>query len=277
MSGELSRRGFLGWAAASSMGVWARNAWPAPPAARLLAGDPARLSPFERQHLPVLTLPERAGNGAKVPLVVEMSHPMTPEHHVTRVEVSNPTDPIASKGVFHFTPDNGRVYLAWQARLGEGIAEVLVTAECNRHGRWSSRRAVEVSPTAGPCGLVPASAERPGGEDVRAPVLRIPELVERGRLRRGEAIRVQVKMRHPSRAGTASPRGEEPETGPLYLRDLVVDYCGQRVSRFALTPALSDDPFITFGLLARQEGPVAVRLVNNRGQRFEASHQIHLS
>ena len=28
-----------------------------------------------------------AVNGAKVPILVEMDHPMTPDHHVTRVEV----------------------------------------------------------------------------------------------------------------------------------------------------------------------------------------------
>jgi hypothetical protein len=48
------------------------------------------------------------------------------------------------------------------------------------------------------------------------------------------------------------------------------------VSRFELTPALGDDPFITFGVRAR-EGVLRVLVRNSRGQRFEASHEIHLS
>jgi hypothetical protein len=49
------------------------------------------------------------------------------------------------------------------------------------------------------------------------------------------------------------------------------------VSRFALTPALSDDPFITFALRADREGPLEVRLTNSRGQKFEAAHEIAFS
>ena len=36
------------------------------------------------------------------------------------------------------------------------------------------------------------------------------------------------------------------ESEPLHLEELEVFYGGERVSRFELTPALSDDPFITF-------------------------------
>ena len=54
-------------------------------------------------------------------------------------------------------------------------------------------------------------------------------------------------------------------------------FAGQRVSRFELTPALSDDPFISFALLASREGLLEVRLANNRGQRFEAAHEIGFS
>ncbi len=67
------------------------------------------------------------------------------------------------------------------------------------------------------------------------------------------------------------------QSEPFYLQDMEVYYCGERVSRFALTSALSDDPLITFGLLATREGSLQVRLMNNRGQRFEAHHEVHLS
>ncbi len=67
------------------------------------------------------------------------------------------------------------------------------------------------------------------------------------------------------------------ESEPLYLEELEIFFAGERVSRFELTPALSDDPFITFALLARREGSLEVRLANNRGQRFEARHAIRFS
>ena len=118
---------------------------------------------------------------------------------------------------------------------------------------------------------------RPSDDLISPPAIRIAELVERGRVRGGEIIHAQVKMRHPSRTGLAFRDGgfvEESES--LHLEELEVYWGGERVSRFELTPALADDPFITFGVRAR-EGVLRILARNSRGQRFEASHEIHLS
>ena len=114
---RLSRRGFLGLAS-SAVGFWPALAWAGPPGTRALAGDPALLSPFEREHLPVLQLPVVTTNGAKVPIVVEMTHPMTPDHHIESIPVVNERDPSPSKGMFYLTPASGRVYLATTANNG---------------------------------------------------------------------------------------------------------------------------------------------------------------
>ncbi len=260
------------------MGFWTRRAWAGPPGTRLVAGDPALLSPFEREHLPALQLPAVTTNGAKVPIVVEMNHPMTPDHYIASINVVNERDQIPSKGMFYFTPLNGRVYVAFQARMDHGVSNVRVTAECNRHGKWSSSRAIDIPEDAGGCaGTAPAQG-RTGGEDIRPPVIRIAELVQQGRIRPGQIIHAQVKMRHPNRTGLMFRNGGfVQESEPLYLRELEVYYGGDRVSRFAMTSALSDDPFITFSLLVRREGSLGVLLVNNRGQRFEARHAIRFS
>jgi sulfur-oxidizing protein SoxY len=254
----VSRRRFLGLAPAA-VGLWVTRA---------RAGDDA--------HVPVLRVPRFTENGAKVPIVVEMDHPMTPDHHITSVRVSNDLDPISTKGTFHFTPENGRVYLAFQARMHEGPSEVSATAECNRHGKWSARRPIEIPAGAGGCtGAAPPPAAGAKGEDIRPPVIRIPELVERGHIHPGELIHVQVKMKHPSRTGLVFRDGRfVQESEPLHLDEMEVRYGGARVSRFAMTSALSDDPFITFTLLARREGPISVALTNCRGQEFEATHEL---
>jgi hypothetical protein len=109
-------------------------------------------------------------------------------------------------------------------------------------------------------------------------VIRIAELVERGKIRRDEIVHAQVKMKHPNRTGLVLRGGSfVQESEPFHLEELEVLYGGKCVSRFELTPALSDDPFITFCLLARLEGPLRVVLTNNRGQRFEATHEIRFS
>jgi hypothetical protein len=119
---------------------------------------------------------------------------------------------------------------------------------------------------------------RPGGDEIRAPAIRIAELVRDGHLHEGEIVHAQVKIRHPNRTGLAFHDGKfVRESPPFHLQELEVRYAGERVSRFALTPALSDDPFITFGLRIMREGRLEVRLVNNRGGRFQAAHEIRFS
>jgi sulfur-oxidizing protein SoxY len=263
--------------AAGAVGLWVEHAW-ARPAVRSLPGDdPARLSPLEREHLPMLRLPAATINGAKVPIVVEMTHPMTADHHITSLAVVNESDPVPDKGTFHLTPANGRAYVAFQARMDGGVSRVTATAECNRHGRWSTSRTIRIPADAGGCTGTAPPPERTG-EDIGQPVIRIAELVERGRIERGELIHAQLKMHHPNRTGLVARDGSfEQASEPLHLEDLQVFYGTERVSRFALTPALSDDPFITFGLLAQRDGPLRIVVVNNRHQRFEATHEIRLS
>jgi hypothetical protein len=117
---------------------------------------------------------------------------------------------------------------------------------------------------------------RPAADaEIHAPELRIAELVRDGHVHRGAIVHAQVKIRHPNRTGLALREGRfVRESPPFHLRELEVFYGGERVSRFALTSALSDDPFITFALRADREGPLEVRLVNSRGERFAAAHEI---
>src|SRR5437899_10723512 len=100
----LSRRHFLSLVSAAGFGA-RLGARPDPE-------DPESRSTLERLHVPLIRLPTTTSNGAKVPIVVEMSHPMEPDHCIARLEVTNERDPIPSKGVFHFTPANGQVFLA---------------------------------------------------------------------------------------------------------------------------------------------------------------------
>lgn len=140
---KLSRRDFLGLTSAAAAGLWLPGAWAA---GHVDAPGP---SPSEREYAPLLEVPAVAKNGAKVPILVKMTHPMDPDHYVTSVQVMNSRDPIPSKGTFHFTPANGQVYLSFQAQIHHGASEMSVTAACNRHGTWSTSRAITVPEDAG--------------------------------------------------------------------------------------------------------------------------------
>jgi desulfoferrodoxin (superoxide reductase-like protein) len=226
----------------------------------------------------VLHVPRVTANGAKVPVRVALDHPMTSDHHVESIEVVNERDPFPSKGTFRLTPANGRAEVAFQIRLSAGTSRVDAIARCSRHGTFSTSRVVEIPDGAGGCtGTAPATTPA-AGDLVRPPVIRIAELVERGRIRRGEIVHVQLKMRHPSRTGLGLLDGDFVQASePFHLVSMEVAYGGERVCTFEMTPALSDDPFVTFALLARRDAPLEVSLVNSRGERFEARHDIRLS
>jgi sulfur-oxidizing protein SoxY len=266
--GAMTRRGFLGLASCAAGALVFRRALAA-------AGGDA----LAADHVPRVRVPTLTRNGAKVPIVVESSHPMTPEHHVRRVEILNPRDPIPWKGTFHLSPANGAVYLALQARMDEGVADLRVIAECNLHGAHEARAQVVVPEEGGGCtGTAPPDAGRAGGPDVSPPALRIPELVARGRIARGELVHPQLKLRHPSRTGLALRDGAFVQEGePFHVETVEIFYGSDRVCRFELSPATSDDPFLGFALRARRDAPLRAVVVNSRGQRLEATHEIHLS
>jgi desulfoferrodoxin (superoxide reductase-like protein) len=273
-----TRRSFLvtASAAAGLAAAGATRAWGRPATARQ-GGEPAAQS-SEGLPGPVLTLPAFTRQGAKVPLSIETSHPMQPDHFITRIHVANAGDPVPSKGVFHFSPLNGQAYLACQIRVDHGTSEVSVTAECNRHGRWRTTGRIAIPEGAGGCA---GTAPPPGtatAEEIRPPAIRIPQLVADGRIGPDQIIDVQIKTRHPSRTGLVVRDGAfVPDSEPLYLERVDVSYAAQPVCRFALTSALSDNPLITFRLRAHAEGLLRAVLTNNRGQRFEATHPIRFA
>jgi predicted secreted protein len=238
---------------------------------RTLAAD----GDLEALHRPRLRLPATTANGGRVPVVVEATYPMDEGHGDTVLEVVNPRDPVAAKGVFHFTPANGRAYVAFQARFDEGPSAVVAGARCRRHGSFTASAPLVIAPGAGGCagGAPPAAAD-----EIRDPVIRIPRLVAEGTIQAGEVIQVQVKTRHPNRTGLTWHDGRwVAESEPFHLSQLDVVYAGQPVSRFVLTAALSDNPLITFLVHVRHEGQVRVILTNTRGRRFEASHPIRFA
>lgn len=267
----LSRRSFLALASAAVwLGVRPARAGP--------GGGGAPPSALAPEHALRIGVPGRTANGAKVPIVVEVDGPMTAGHHVETVRVTNDGDPIASKGTFHFTPANGRVYIAFQARMHEGSSRVTATAECNLHGAFAASSPIEIPPGAGGCVGGGAALGRTAGEDIRPPVIRIPELVERGAIRRGEIVHVQVKMRHPNRTGLSFRDGRFVAEGdPIHIEAIEVSLDAEPVSRFEMTAALSDDPLVTFGLLARRDGTLRVVVTNNRRQRLEATHELRVT
>ncbi len=274
---SLSRRAFLGLASAAG-GIAIAAGHPGAAPRRHPAEDWDALSAFERLHFPKVRLPVMTANGDRVPIAIEMGHPMEPGHHITRVTVVNERDPVPLKGGFELTPASGLAHLAFQARLDEGASDVAVTAECSVHGAWTTSASVRVADGAGGCSDPASPRSRPGDNAILPPRLRLPGLVRTGRVRADEVLEAQLLMRHPNRTGLGRRDGRfVAESEPFHLREMEVFYRDERVSRFLFTSALSDDPLITFRVRAGQGGVLRTVLGNTRGQRFEAQARVEVS
>jgi predicted secreted protein len=276
-----SRRSFLGVLPAAVGLVAAgriRGAFGGSEPVPVRGADPDVLPRSERLHLPRLRLPAFTSNGAKVPVAVEMFHPMEPGHYITRVSVLNERDPVPLKGVFHFGPTNGQVYVAFQIRLNHGASEVAATAECSRHARWHATRSITIPEGGGGCAGTAPPPDRTGGDEIGPPAIRIPQLIADGGIGPDQTIDVQVKTKHPSRTGLEVREGKFVQASdPLYLNAMTVFYGDEQISQFTMTSALSDNPLVGFRLRAHSEDLLRVVLTNNRGQRFEAAHPIRFS
>jgi hypothetical protein len=159
--------------------------------------------------------PAAPARRARQIVAVEVDHPMEVGHHVSRIAVTNPRDPIPTKGEFLFSPANGQAYVAFPARLDDGPSAVRVDVECSAGVRWSATGSTRVVDGSGGCGGEPlapiagatgrarlsppgpgrsagpgAHAARPGGE-VRAPVIRVPGLLRGHPLEPGQIVEDQ--------------------------------------------------------------------------------------
>jgi sulfur-oxidizing protein SoxY len=274
-SPEISRRSFCKWSSSLVLaGIFAGLK-----SRLLLALDPSATGDGLKEiHTPKLIVPAMTRNGNQVPVVVKMNHPMEQGHYIRRVQFFNESDPIPSKGIFYPTPANGEIYFAFQARMHSGTSAVLAIAECNLHGTWTARHQITIPDGQGGCATAGAARQTAANEEILPPVIRIPELVRRGRLARGETAEVQVKFKHPSRTGLAYENKKFVQVEePLYLTSMEIFYGESLVSGYEMTAGLSDNPFLKFKLKFTEAKPIRIRFTNSVGRQFNAVAEVVLS
>ena len=99
------------------------------------------------------------------------------------------------------------------------------------------------------------------------------------KIKKDQVFKVKVRLLHPSFTGLGQV---DTETYPAfnraipvtYIRNMLVYYGDDLVSRFNMTSAIADNPLFTFKLKAVKEEPVKVVFVNNHGERWEVSQKI---
>lgn len=114
-------------------------------------------------------------------------------------------------------------------------------------------------------------------EKISPPRMRIGK-----RIKQDETFKVKVRFEHPSFTGLGQV---DTETSPMFnraipvtfIRNMLVYYGEDLVSRFSMTSAIADNPLFTFKLRATKEAPVTVVFIDNNGERWEVSEDIKIS
>ena len=232
----------------------------------LLSGRLRAEAAQDRSHQPVIEVPILAEDGSTVPIQVSVDHPMDPDHYIRQIEVVLDADPVPAKGIYRFTPDNGRASVAFQMRSGSG-GLVKAVAECSSHGRFVATKELRV--VEGGCTTAP---EKVGRDRLGNPMLRLPRSVKAG-----EIVEVRTKVDHTSHTGLALKNGRFVREAPeFYVKQMLVYLDDEKVSEFQMTSAVSPNPLIRFPLKAIRSGTLRVVFVNSEGQRWEVSQPLRV-
>ena len=110
-------------------------------------------------------------------------------------------------------------------------------------------------------------------EKIKAPRMRIKRSIKRD-----EIFKVKVRFDHPSFTGLGMVDEDQEAfnraTPSTFIRNMLVYYDDELVSRFRTSSAIADNPLFTFKLKASKEAPVKVVFIDDQGERWETSKNV---
>lgn len=233
----------------------------------ILRPEVGRAEPGGDDHRPKLDLPILAEDPTAVPIRVSVEHPMERDHYIRSIEIVLPTDPVAHKGTYRFTPGTGQASIAFPMRSGVG-GVVQATGECTRHGRFVATREVRVAGDG--CATAPARVARERSGNPKLRLARVPRL--------GEIVEVRTKLDHDSDTGLSLKGGvyvrERPE---FFIKQMRVYFDRELIADFTLTSAISANPIFRFPLRVPRPGVLRVVFANNEGRQWEITEPVGLA
>lgn len=110
-------------------------------------------------------------------------------------------------------------------------------------------------------------------EKIKPPRMRLKR-----RVKQNEIFKVKVRFDHPSFTGLGMVDENEERFNrarpSTFIRNMLVYYGDELVSRFRTSSAIADNPLFTFKLKAVKEAPVKIVFIDDQGERWETSEEV---
>lgn len=224
------------------------------PIRTLLFGD--RVINSDSRQVISVYLNTRADDASTVPVMVNALIDQTPQEYIKTVYLIVERNPSPTAGVFHFTPESGRVKVETRLRF-EDFSFVRAVAEMNDGRLYAAQRWVKA---AGGCSAPMAKNFVPAA------------LLGKMRFRMDDAVQfnqpnlVQVQIRHPNESALAADF--DPNRTPQFVRNVNVTYNGLPVMNAQVDFSLSDNPVFRFYFVPRHAGSLRVEVEDTFDQRY---------
>lgn len=185
-----------------------------------------------------LYLTLRAADASTVPVAVKGQIDQTPEFYIKSVHLIIERNPGPSAGLYHFTPDSGRVQLETRLRF-EDYSHIRAIAETNDGRLWMDSRWVKA---AGGCSA-------PMSKFFVPPSLlgKMKFKFEDDYIKDKEPNLVQLMIRHPQESSFAMDF--DANKTPEFVRNVKVTYGGKIVLDAEVDFSLSDNPSFRFNIV----------------------------
>ena len=219
------------------------------------------INPDDRNVVRVY-LNTRADDASTVPVMINGLIDQTQADYIKTLYVIVDRNPTPTAGIFHFTPDSGRLKLETRLRF-EQYSFVRAVAELNDGRLYMSQRWVKA---AGGCSAPMGKNSIPAS------------LMGKMRFRMDDAVEynepalVQVQVRHPNESALASDL--DPDHVPQFIRSVQINYNNKPVMTGEVNFSLSDNPVFRFYFGPRAEGELNVRMEDTHDTVFTDSMRV---
>lgn len=184
----------------------------------------------------------KAADSATVPIMVKGQIDQTKERYIKSVFLIIERNPGPSAGIYHFTPDSGRVQLETRLRF-EDYSHIRAIAETNDGKLWMDTRWVKA---AGGCSAPMSKFFVPPSLLGKMKFKFTDEFI-----RDNEPNLVQLMIRHPQESAFAMDF--DSSKTPEFVRNVKVTYGGKVVLDAEVDFSLSNNPSLRFNIVPRGE------------------------